>query len=56
MIVELEKASVKRWNAALSEAEPKGTIFQSTFWAEFLNKTFGDRPIFLASFNKRGNK
>lgn len=55
MIVEFEKANEKTWNSALSDAEPKGTIFQSTYWAEYLKKTFGDHPIYIAFLDKKGS-
>ena len=55
MIIELKKPSEKTWNDALYEAETKGTIFQSTYWAEFLRKTFSDRPIYVASLDNKGN-
>jgi len=54
LIVESGGISEKTWNAALTEAEPQGTIFQSTYWADYLKKNFGDRPLYLASFDKKG--
>ena len=55
MIVELKEVNEKTWNTALIEAETKGTIFQSTYWAEYLRKTYGDRPIYIASLDNKGN-
>lgn len=55
MIVELKKVNEKIWNAALSKAESEGTIFQSTYWAKYLQKTFGDRPIYIVSLDNNGN-
>ena len=55
MIVKFEKVNEGAWNSALKEAGPRGTIFQSTFWAQYLTKTFGDSPIYVASLDKKGN-
>lgn len=55
MIVEMQNVRESVWNSALREVEPKGTLFQSTYWAEYLRRTFGDRPIYLASLDKKGN-
>ena len=54
MIVEFDKVNEETWNEALSEAEPMGTIFQSTHWANYHKKTFGDRLIYIASLDKKG--
>jgi hypothetical protein len=45
----------KAWNSALTEAGPQGTIFQSTFWAQYLKRTFADRPIYITSLDRKGN-
>lgn len=55
MIVEIRNASAKVWNSALEKAGPSGTIFQSTFWADYHKKTYGDRPIYIAYLDKKGN-
>ena len=55
MIVEFKEVNEKTWNTALIETEIKGTIFQSTHWAEYLRKTYGDRPIYIASLDNKGN-
>lgn len=55
MIVEMQNVRESVWNSALREVEPKGTLFQSTYWAEYLRRTFGDCPIYLASLDKKGN-
>jgi len=55
MIVEFKEVNEKTWNKALAEEGSKGTVFQSTYWAEYLKNTFGDRPIYIASLNKKGN-
>lgn len=54
MIITLGRVSEKKWNTALAEAGTNGTIFQSTYWAEYLRKAFGDRPIYIASLDKKG--
>ena len=55
MIVEWKSVNEKTWNGFLGEADIRGTIFQSTFWAEYLRKTFNDNPIYIASLDKKGN-
>jgi len=55
MIIEIKNVSAKIWNGTLEKAGPSGTIFQSTFWADYLKKTYGDRPIYLAYLDKRGD-
>ena len=55
MIVELENVSGKTWNTAVVEAGARGTMFQSTYWAEYMEKTYGDRPIYIASIDRKGN-
>ncbi len=55
MIVELDNVSGKTWNTAVVEAGAKGTIFQSTYWAEYMKKTYRDRPIYLVSVDSKGN-
>jgi hypothetical protein len=50
----LDKTSRKEWDSALCKAGANGTIFQSTYWADCLREIFGDRPIYFASFDKRG--
>lgn len=55
MIVEHEEINERIWNEAISEAGPNGTIFQSTYWAGYMKKTFGDRPLYFASLDKKGN-
>jgi len=53
--VELNQVNEKNWNTALIEAGTKGTIFQSTYWAEYLRTTYGDHPIYIASLDNKGN-
>lgn len=55
MIIEISNPSAKVWNEALEKAGPNGTIFQSTYWADYLKKTYDDRPIYLAYVDKRGD-
>jgi hypothetical protein len=55
LIVEHEAVNEKIWNEALGEAGPNGTLFQSTYWAGYLKKTFGDRPLYVESLDKKGN-
>jgi len=55
LIFEIKNPSTKIWDNVLEKAGPNGTIFQSTVWADYLKKTYGDRPIYLAYFDKRGN-
>lgn len=55
MIVELDRVPRKTWNNALRQAGPQGTIFQSTYWADYLEKTLGDKPLWFAAFNKKGD-
>jgi len=55
VIVEFEKVNEKTWNNTVCETGSQGTIFQSTYWAEYLSKTYGDRPIYIASLDKNGN-
>jgi hypothetical protein len=43
------------WNGALKEAEYEGTIFQSTYWADYVRTVLGDYPIFLFSADKKGD-
>jgi len=54
LIVESERVSEIAWNNALKET-PNGTLFQSTHWAEFLKKTFRDKPIYITALDKAGN-
>lgn len=54
MAVISNKIRRKEWDSALGEAGANGTIFQSTYWADYLSETFGDRPMYVASFDKRG--
>jgi hypothetical protein len=55
MIIEFDKVSRKSWDETMKQAEPKGTIFQSTYWAECLKNTLGSRPIYMAKADERGN-
>jgi len=55
MIVEFEKVREKEWNAAVIGNGVNGTIFQSTHWGEYLERVFRDRPIYVASLDKKGN-
>jgi len=54
-VQQIDNVSDKIWNNALIEAGETATIFQSLNWAKFLEKTYGDHPIFLASFDKKGD-
>jgi len=54
MIIELEKVDKKKWNTWMMDKGIYGTIFQSTYWAEYLKKTYGDNPIYVASLDKNG--
>jgi hypothetical protein len=54
-IVELEKVNEKIWNETLAKVVPDGTLFQSTYWADYMKKTYGDQPIWLAHFGRKGN-
>lgn len=55
MIVESRHVNEKTWNDALKEAGNDGTIFQSTYWADYMRTVFGDHPIYLFSTDKKGN-
>jgi len=55
LIVESDRTNEKSWNDALQNAGINGTIFQSTFWAEYARKIHGDHPIYLSSTDKKGN-
>ena len=55
MVVELvDRPRDNQWNNLLCDAQPQATLFQSTYWADFLQKTCGDRPLYFASYNKKG--
>lgn len=54
MIIRMDKVNEKTWNESLSQAELGGTIFQSTHWAEYLRKTYGDSPNWFVSMDKKG--
>lgn len=55
IIVASERVSENKWNNALRSAGVAGVLFQSTYWAEYLRKIQGDRPIYLFSENGKGN-
>jgi len=55
LVVASERVSEKRWNDALRSADIDGTLFQSTFWAEYIRKVHGDHPIYLFSMDEKGN-
>ena len=55
MIVESSRVSERSWNDALKDAGNDGTIFQSTFWADYVREVIGDHPIYLFSTDKKGN-
>jgi len=55
IIVTSERVSENRWNDALQSAGVDGTLFQSTYWAEYLRQVQGDQPIYLLSEDKKGN-
>jgi hypothetical protein len=54
MMIEIKNVSSKIWDETLKNAGPSGTIFQTTFWADYLKKAYGDRPIYLAYLDKKG--
>ena len=54
-IVEFEKVNNKIWETALKEAGANGTLFQSTYWADYLRTVYKDRPIYIASLDRRGD-
>jgi len=55
LIVESNHVNEKTWNGALQNAGIDGTIFQSTYWAEYARKVHDDHPIYLSSTDKKGN-
>ena len=55
MIVESSRVNERSWNDALKDSGNDGTIFQSTFWANYAREVIGDHPIYLLSTNKKGN-
>jgi len=54
-IVESDHVSEKVWNEAVQNAGYNGTLFQSTYWAEYARQVHGDRPIYLFATDKKGN-
>lgn len=52
----MERINEKTWNDAVDKAGFKATIFQTTYWAEYLRKTYNDRPIYIASVDNKGNR
>ncbi|MGD6850560.1 MAG: lipid II:glycine glycyltransferase FemX [Candidatus Bathyarchaeia archaeon] len=55
MILASHDVNHNLWNSAIIDAGFQGTIFQTTHWAEFLKKSYGDRPTYLMSIDKKGN-
>lgn len=54
-IVELKSVNKKKWESALQEAGVNGTLFQSSYWADFLEMTYKDHPIYVACLDRRGD-
>jgi hypothetical protein len=54
MIVVSDRVSEKTWNGAMEEADHEGTIFQSTYWADYVRTVYGDHPIYLLSKDRKG--
>ena len=54
-IVGMSKFSAKKWNSCLVEAGVKGTIYQTTHWAEHLGRLYNDKPVYITSFDKKGD-
>jgi hypothetical protein len=54
-IVASSHVSENRWNDALQRADVDGTLFQSSYWAEYVRKVHGDQPIYLFSIDKKGD-
>lgn len=54
MIFEIDNVNEGDWNQYLANSGPQGTIFQSTFWAGYLKKTYNTSPIFLKSYDNNG--
>ena len=54
-IVELKKVNNKIWETALKEAGANGTLFQSTYWADYLRTVYKDHPIYIASLDRKGD-
>jgi hypothetical protein len=44
----------KAWNESICSS-PSGTIFQTTYWAEFYEERMKVKPYFLTAFNGRGD-
>jgi hypothetical protein len=41
-----------KWNKFIEETGSQGTLFQSTYWANYLKKTYKINPIYLVSYDK----
>jgi len=54
-IVELKNVNKKAWEKALRSAGTEGTLFQSSYWADYLKTVYKDQPIFIASLNRKGD-
>ena len=54
MILVSDKVNDNTWNNAITETGAQGTIFQTTYWAGFLKKSYGDRSVYTMSLDKKG--
>ncbi len=56
MIVELDEKDplLRSWNDFLVDAGIPGSIFQSTFWADYREKKYGDEPHYIVKLDERG--
>lgn len=55
MIVLSDKTDENKWNNTVAGAGVQGTIFQTTYWAEFMKEIYGDRPIYVTALDNKGN-
>jgi hypothetical protein len=55
MILLSDKVDENKWNNTVAGAGVQGTIFQTTYWAEFMKKSYRDRPIYVTALDKKGN-
>jgi hypothetical protein len=55
LIIVSETSNKYLWEQKLKTSGRNGTIFQSTYWAEYLNKEFRDQPIYIRYLDKKGN-
>jgi len=55
MILVSDKVDHNKWNSVVEDVGINGTLFQSTYWAEYLRREYRDRPIYIASIDKKGS-